>query len=1048
VEFRILGPLQVYADDGQLSVFEPRPAKVLAVLLLAPNQVIAREYLIDAVWDDDPPVTAKRQLQNCVSTLRRTLAGGDPASSLITTDDTGYRIHVDQGQLDAQRFRELAAAAEVMRSQGRIVEATRQLRSALMIWRGPALTGMAGRAIQAAAARLEEQRLATLETCLDLELQLGRHQELVGELVELATSHPLRERLVGQLMLALCRSGRRADALLAYQRLRERLADELGLDPGSQIQQLHTAILRNAPAARGTTPAPPAGVPANGRPRQLPAPPRVFTGRCAELADLDRMAGASTVVVTAIEGMAGIGKTALAVRAAHRIAGRFPDGQIFIDLHGYTNGVTPVGPGDVLDRVLRTLGVDGEQIPVDLDERIGLYRSRLADRRMLLVLDNAASEDQVQPLIPGVAGCLLLVTSRRRLAGLDPTHTISLGTLPPPDAATLFTRTVGAQRLAGQPPATVSEIVELCGRLPLAIRIAAAWLTSHPAWQVADLAERLRDHDRRLVELDDGARSVIAALELSYQRLSNDEQRAYRLLGLHPGPDIDLHAAAALAGATIAQAGRLCDQLLYANLLQETAPARYVFHDLVRTHAASTAARDETGPARRAALTRLLDHHRHTAAVAMDTVHPYERDSRPRVPPAGTPTPDLPDPARATGWLDAELPNLLAVAQHAAERGWPEHAWQLSATLHRHLRTRGRYRDAARLHQQVLTTRDPHGELSAMFGLGDIHRLQGRHEQAKDHFERALAIARRSGNRAGELNPLRGLGEIHRRAGQHEQAIAHFQRALAIARDTGNQTGELNTLFGLGTVHLLQGRYQQAAGHYAQTLEIARSTGDPTGELSALGGLGAIHRLQGRYGQAIDHYQQALAIARATGSRVGELNALRGLGTTYRLQGRYGQAADHYRQALTIARVTGHRAGELSALRGLGTIHRLQGRYGQAAECYQQVFEIACEASERNWQFEALHGLGRLYHATGRPEAALSHHRRALAVATGLRQPIDRARAHDGLAHAHHTLGQHQQARRQWLAALAILTGLGADHTDDEETTIAAIRTHLANLDR
>jgi DNA-binding SARP family transcriptional activator/tetratricopeptide (TPR) repeat protein len=1007
VEFRILGPLQVYAEDGQPCAFEPRSARVLAVLLLSPDQVVSREYLVDAVWDDDPPATAKRQLQNCVTTLRRQLAGRGRPESLITADPPGYRIRVDQGQLDAQRFHELVDQAQAMSLHGQ-TDAVRHLRSALALWRGPALTGMTGRVIQAAATRLDEQRLAALEACLDLELQLGRHHQLIGKLAELAASHPVRERLVGQLMLALHRSGRQADALRAYHGLRERLADELGLDPGVQIQQLHTAILRNDPATLRTTPVTHTSVTAAVVPRQLPAPPQMFVGRTSELAIFGRVSNATTVVITAIDGMAGIGKTALAVHAAHQLADHYPDGQLFIDLHGYTQGITPLEPGDALDRLLRTLGVAGERIPADLDERAGLYRSRMADQEMLVVLDNAATETQIAPLLPGSPGCLVLVTSRRRLAGLNKTHTVSLDTLPLPEAVTLLIRTIGEQRLTDQPPEMLAETAELCGRLPLAIRIAAALLGSHSAWSLADLAQRLRDQDRRLVELDDGSRSVAAALELSYQQLPANQQHMYRLLGLHPGPDIDLYAAAALAGTTIDRAGWLLDQLLYAHLLQEPAPGRYTFHDLVRAHATSTAARAEPEPAGRPALSRLLDHYRHTASVAMDIAYPYERERRPRVPPAGTPTPHLPDPTGATAWLDTELPNLLAAARHAADNGRPEHTMNLSAILHRHLRTRGRYRDAETLHHQALTTAgaatDRAGEMEALFGLGHIHRRQGRYEQAANHFGQMLEIARATGHRASELDALLGLGHLHVRQGRHEQATNHLGLALQIARATGNRAGELATL----------------------------------------NGLGHIHRRQGRHEQAIDHYEQALQIARATGDRAGELNALNGLGYIHQARGRHDQAIDHFGQALQIARATGHRAGELDVLNGLGYIHQARGRHDQAADHYQRILDIAQEIGDRNWQFEALQGLGRLHHATGHPDTAMAHHRQALELATDLAQPADQARAHDGLAHAHHALNQHRQARQHWQHALDILTNLGTDHTEEDQTSAPIIRAHLA----
>jgi tetratricopeptide (TPR) repeat protein len=792
------------------------------------------------------------------------------------------------------------------------------------------------------------------------------------------------------------------------------------------------------------------------QPRQLPADPPSFTGRAVEIERLLRLMPdpehtPAAIIISAIDGMAGIGKTALAVHAGHRIAERYPDGQLFIDLHGFTQAMAPVEAGDALDRMLRGLGVPGDRIPADLDDRAGLWRSTLAGRRMLIVLDNAATEAQVTPLLPGTPGCLVMVTSRRSLVGLAATDNLSLDTLPLADAIMLFTRAAGEQRLAGESPALVAEIVELCGCLPLAIWIAAARLRPHPAWRLGNLVERLRGQQQRLPELEAGQRGVTAALEVSYRQLSTKQRRLYRRLGLHPGPDMDTYAAAALAGTSPWRAGRLLDELLVAHLLQEPVPGRYVFHDLVRAHAAS-AVRVEAEREQRAALTRLLDHYRHTASVAMDLAHPYERDRRPRVPPAGTPTPELPDSTQANAWLDTELPNLLAVAQHAAEYDWHEHIWHLSAILHRHLRTRASYSDAEALHHRALATARASGhhggELDALLGLGQIHRKQGRYEQAIAHLRQALEVARTTANRAGELDALTGLGQAHQRQGRYGQAIAHLRQALEVARTTGNRAGELDALDGLGWVHLLQDRYEQATATYRQVLDIATEIGNRTGELDALTGLGWVHLARGLPEQATDHYLQALEIARTTGNRTGELDALLGLGRTHRLQGRYEQAINHYGQVLEIAQTINNHACELDALIGLGHIHRLQGRHEQASETYRQILTMAREIGNRNGQFEALQGLGRLYHTTSHPDLAHAHHRQALQLAIDLQQPADQARAHDGLAHTHHALNQHKQARQHWQHALNILTSIGADHTNDEEASVPTIRVRLAALGR
>jgi tetratricopeptide (TPR) repeat protein len=672
--------------------------------------------------------------------------------------------------------------------------------------------------------------------------------------------------------------------------------------------------------------------------------------------------------------------------------------------------VRPVDPGDALDRVLRSLGVPAERIPPGLEDRAALYRSRLADHRALILLDNAASEEQVTPLLPATPGCLVLVTSRRQLTGLDNSHAISLDLLPRPDAVTLFARAAGERQVRDEPSAHLATVVDLCGRLPLAVRVAAARLRSHPSWTIAHLVERLQVRRRVLSELEADELSVTAALDLSYQQLSAEPRHAYRLFGLHPGVDLTVDAAAALLGTTAQKAERLIDRLLDSHLLLEPAPGRFRFHDLVRAHSSARADADEGDADRRAALTRLFDHYRRSAAVAMDVAYPYERDRRPGVPRSGTSTPAAADPAGAVAWLDTELPTLLAVARYAADNGWPDHTIHLSGTLHRHLRGRAHYSTAETLHHLAVavarSTGDGVAEAHALLGLGHMQRQQGRIGQATDQYEQALAIAVRVGDRPAEMWTLAGLGHAQRLQGRYADAAESFSRARRIARDTGNRGAELDALTGLGWLRRQQGHNAQAIEDFAQAREIARETGNRSGELDALTGLGWLHRQHGHNEQACTHFEQALHIARAIGNRQGELNALNGLASTYLLEGRQHDAMTTYEHTLELSRAIGN----------------------------------------RNLQFEALQGLGRLHFAAGRHDRALACHGEALELATALRQPADQANAHDGLAHAHHGLERDEDARRHWERALVTLTAIGAEHTEDGEVTRAGLRALLARI--
>jgi tetratricopeptide (TPR) repeat protein/DNA-binding SARP family transcriptional activator len=967
----------------------------LAALLVDAGRVVPVDTLIDRVWGEAVAEQSRATLQVYVSRIRRLLgqfSECDPLSAQLSRVSGGYLLAVDPDHVDIHRFRRLSA------TDGAGIPAE-SLREALALWQGPPLTGVDGGWAERTRALWGRERIDAAVAWARAELALANPRPVLAGLAELANDNPLVESVTEVLMLALHAAGRPSEALDLYARTRTLLAEELGTDPGPDLQALHQSLLRGEVAVT------PVHEPSQPVPRQLPAPAPLFTGRAMELADLNKIHDASTVVITAIDGMAGIGKTALAVQAAHQMVDRYPDGQLFIDLHGYTDGVAPVQPGEALDWLLRSLGIPGERVPHDVEHKAGLYRSRLAEKRTVIVLDNAASETQVRPLLPGAPGCVVLITSRRRLAGLDHTHTLSLDTLPPADAVALLCQTAGDHRLAGQPMELQDELVELCGRVPLAIRIAAARLRSHLSWDLDHLVRRLRDQQQRLVELQAGERSVTAALDLSYQDLDPDQQRAYGLLSLHLGPNIDAYAAAALLDTTLLEAGRLLEQLLEAHLLQEPVAGRYRFHDLTRAHAAHTASRDGGGAAR--SLDRLLDYFLHTAAVAMDVAYPFERECRPRVPSAGTPSPMLSDLAAALEWLDSELSSLLSAAWRASERNRPAHLLHFSGTLHRHLRVHGPYHDAEALHQLALTT------------------------------------ARAIGQPAAEAEALAALGNIHRIYGPNETAIDYYQRALRLARAIGHRVAEVQTLVGLGGMHYKHSRKQEAIDHHQQAIELARAIGYRAAELEALVALGHIHGAQGWHKEAIDHYRQALGLARAIGHRSSELEALVGVGHVLRRQGRYEQAVDHYQQALGVARAASHRNGELYALTGLGLARRIQGRYEEAAADYQRVLDLANQSSTRNYQLEGSLGLGQVNHATGDSAAALAHLNQALALAIEEDVPDDQARAHDWLAHAYRALDQTEQARTHWQHALDILTRLGVDHTDDAETSIAAIRGHL-----
>ncbi|HEX4814153.1 MAG TPA: tetratricopeptide repeat protein [Nonomuraea sp.] len=829
--------------------------------------------------------------------------------------------------------------------------------------------------------------------------QIDRSEQSLGALVrgwreralltqeELAARSGLNVRTIRRLETGELRRPRHASV--------DALVHALGLTPAERVLLTQATVGMSVRAARLV-------------PHQLPADVAAFVGRTQELALLED-AGEATAMITAIDGMAGVGKTALAIRAAHQLAPRFPDGDLFINLHGHTEGMTPADPAETLARILDVLGVPGEAIPTHLEDRAALYRSTLAGRRMLVVFDNVADEGQVRPLLPGTAGCLVLITSRRRLIGLDNVRTLSIDVLPQADAIALFTNTAGHHRTSHTPDGVLTRLVHQCGLLPLAIRLAAARLKAHPAWAPTHLLDRLTQHQHRLSELHAGHDSITAALDLSYRDLTAAQQHAYRLLGLHPGTDITAQAAGALLDTSAAHAATLLDHLLESHLLQEPAPNRFHLHDLIRAHAAHLATVHESAATRRAAITRLLDHYTHAASTAVNLLYPYEADTRP-LPPATTDADlGISDTTTATTWLDTELPNLLPLTQHAAQHGYRQHIHHLSATLARCLHTRGRYTEA----ETIL-----------------VRALSAARDTTADH--------------TAEMDALLGLAEIHRSKSRYDTAVSHAERALAIAREIRHRSGELRALNTLGIVHLGRDQLDQALDHFVQALDLARAIGHRTGELDALAGASNVLRFKGRYEESASYLTLALTIAQAIGHHTSELRASLGLGYVHLALGDQKTAADFLVRVLTLARSTGHRIGELSSLNALGLLHHMEGRHEQARECYQQVLRLSRKIGNRNFQFEAIHGIGGVEHDEGRYAEALDSHRQALDLATDLDQPSDQARAHNGLAHAYAALGRPRQAHHHWTKALTILTSLGIERIGELGIDVETIRAHLS----
>jgi DNA-binding SARP family transcriptional activator len=1008
LEFCLLGPVVVRCDGVTVPVPGGKPRAVLAALLLDAGELVTLDQLAEVLWGAGPPPSARVSLQNHVKRLRQAL--GEAARTRIATEPGGYVIRLEAGELDVSRFQASLARAQAAARDGNWEQASAQASAALVLWRGEPLADAGSELLaQRAVPFLAEIRLQACETRLEAEVQLGRVGDAVVELRRLTAAHPLREHLHALLMLALARCGRQGDALAAYQAARRILMDELGAEPGPELRQVHGQILAGeADAVAAPDPFPPAaGAGPTVVAQQLPAVVGCFTGREAELAaltgllDTEPGAAAPAVVISAIGGAAGVGKTALAVQWAHRVAGRFPDGQLYVNLRGY-DPEQPVAATDALAGFLRSLGVPGQEIPDDIGERARLYRSRLAGRRVLVLLDNARDGEQVRPLLPGDPGCVVVVTSRDALAGLvaaDGARRLDLDVLPLADAVDLLRSLIGPR--ADQEREALVALAGLCARLPLALRIAAELAAARPKVPLAALVTELEA--ARLDGLDAGEEraDVRAVFSWSLRHLPEDVAGAFALIGLHPGADLDADAAAALTGTGPGHARRVLGRLHRASLVQAAGPGRYGLHDLLRAYAREQAAARDSGGQREQALTRLYDYYLAAAAAAMAVLYPAEAHMRPRIPPSAAVLPGMPGEADARRWLDRERANLVAVAVHCAGHGWPAHATGLARTLFRYL-------------------------------------MNGSHlPEAQTIYSHALDAARRSGDPAAEAAALNGLGGVGTMGGHFRDAAGHYQAALERYRRCGDRAGQARVLQNLGGTEIQLHNPGCAADYHRQAIAAFEDIGDNLGAARALTELAGAQSGLGCYDQAAEHLQRALPVLRGAKDQFGEAQVLAWLGEVSLRRGQLTQAADYYAQAWTVYRSINHVVGTADGLFGLGEVSVHQGEYQQAISYLRQALALFWQAGQQHGVTLTLRSLARALHGVGQPAAARAELAAALRLAAETGNTYQQATAHRELAESHHSGGQDDQARDHWQHALALYTQLGAAEADQVRSQLS-----------
>jgi DNA-binding SARP family transcriptional activator/predicted negative regulator of RcsB-dependent stress response len=894
-----------------------------------PGEVVSTDRIVDIVWNGQPPATVVKTLHNGITYLRNVL----PGRAAIVASRPGYRLELPGEATDVERaqalIRQPADGADHVRRAA-------QLRSALSLWRGKSLSDVASVDwLHEQGMRLEQLRMDGTQALVDVRLDLGEHEQLVPELEQLTNEHPYRENLHRQLMLALYRCGRQADALQAYQRLRRSVVDELGIDPSPDLRTLETAILRQDAGLRLPAPA----VTVTGRPAadavpaQLPLAAHTFIGRTAELTQLDAAPAASWALpITVVSGTAGVGKTALAVHWAHRVATHFPDGQLYIDLHGFDPSGVALESAEVVRRFLQALGVAADQIPADADAQAALYRSRLFGKRVLVVLDNARDSAQVGPLLPGAPTCLVVVTSRRPLTALVAAHGavhVNLDVLGIADARTLLARRIGTDRVATEPDA-VDEIIEYCARLPLALAILAARAATSPGTPLHSLAADLRNSRDRLDTLttDDPNGDVRAVFSRSYRALTAAAARLFRLLGLHPGPDVTGPAAASLAGLTRSAVGSSLAELVQANLVIEYKAGRYKLHDLLRAYATEQAHAYDSPEQRQLAVHRIIDHYLRTtdAATRIRYAHRPGVDLEPAMP--GITPETFTGRADALAWLVAEQPTLLAIVDLAAGAGLDTRVATLTRSITTFLHKQEHWHDLIGVQEGALAVAVRLGD---RLHQADAHRWMGyadirlrRLPQAHTQLRHALALFEGAGDIDGQAAVHHNLTMMHSDQGHFAQAVRHAERALALWTSIDNKIGRALALNALGCNHARLGNHRKALTLCSEALALQVKLDDPDWAADTRHSIGyALHCL-GHHAEALQYYEQALAQIRDSRRPHTEAEYLITIGDVHQATGDTGQAREAWKQALSIL----HRLQHPSAatvrdrLSALGTSHQ------------------------------------------------------------------------------------------------------------------------------
>ncbi|MFE7114697.1 BTAD domain-containing putative transcriptional regulator [Streptomyces sp. NPDC057654] len=1051
-EVLVLGPVDLRIAGRHDGLGSAKGRTLLAALAVDAGRPVPLDTLIHRLWDHRPPAKPRASLHAYACKLRRRLRDADGCDHLVQQAHA-YALDIDPETVDCHRYRRLTAQARAIADSGDDDRALALFQRAETLWRGEPLAGLTGLWADTIRASLEERRLAATLNRAAVELRMGRYADLVGDLSILLEQHPTDETLVGMLMAANYGCGRQADALRTYEATRRRLSEELGADPGEPLRRIYQLILNQAPARELLAPPrPPAaaapaavegenGAGAGADTGAAPSPTNLPThaelvGREAELRTIvDSASGApsngtpgsggAVIALQAISGMAGVGKSLLALHAARRLSTHYPGGLIHLDLRAHSPNGQPLTPVAALTTLLRLFGVESTGAQRGLDELTSRWRTLLSSRRAVVILDDAAGPAQIRPLLPAGSSSLIIITSRRRLAGVPGVRPVFLDLMPHDDAVALFTELVGAERTSHHEE--VAEIVRLCGHLPLAIELAAGRLISRPSWTTRHLMQRLSRSRGRLDEIRDVHTDIARVFELSYNALTTDERTVFRLLGLRLGPTFDLYAASALTGLPLGQTERVLESLLDAHLLQEPTADRFTTHDLLSEYSLTLAAQDPPEE-RDLVRERLIAYYLAATDAADRVIHPR----RPRLGIGHAFTPDqLPSwegVSEAKSWLSTEHGALIAAEEYARSHGNPRQAAQFGHVLAAFLDADGYWAEGEDIHQHAATywrTADaPQAEARALTDLATTHAHAGRYAQAASACERALSLARTVGDTSTVADALQQLAVLHWYRGQSRSMLSVAQEALELSVGSGDRWNEARSRNNMGIAQLHLGNPAEALRDFQEALVLFRAENDERGQLQALNNSAEVQLHIGERESARRSFTESLAIALKSGSRAEQGMAQLNLANAFRLPEELDEALSRYRSALVCFRNLGDRRNETITVIEIGNALYESGQYEESAAHHQSALELARGIGAGLEEGQSLRGLGAAERRLGDTDAAADHLTAALKIACEIHSPEDEARACAELAEVRAQAGRREAARALWQRARRRFEGL------------------------